>query len=179
MAKLVTAKRRESQSDKTKIYIQTFIMVPSVLMGMVALIVGYGGIVFTFMQDALTGLMLLDSTGLLFFGALLGWGHARYQYYLFMTYPEYYAGHFQLFTRGPRRKRRKKEPRQNMTRHPQPQPQPVAHYGIYAAGAGALISSIVFPIATGRLNVYAAIFLPFAGYFNAKFLVWRRRVRQM
>ena len=120
---------------------------------------------------------MLDSTGLLFFGVLLGWGHARYQHHLFLTYPEYYAGHFQLLTQGARRKRRKKEPRQNVLEYSQPHP--VVHYGIYAAGAAALIAAIVFPIATGRLNVYAAVFLPFAGYFNAKFLVWRRRVRQM
>ncbi len=177
MAKLITAKRRESKADKTKTYVQTFIMVPSVLMGMVSLIVGYGGIVFTFMQDTFTGLTLLDSTGLLFFGALLGWGHARYQHHLFLTYPEHYAGHFQLLTQGARRKRRKKAPRQHTLQHPQPQP--IMHYGIYAVGAAMLIIAIVYPIATGRLNVYAAVFLPFAGYFNAKFLVWRRRMRQM
>ncbi len=85
MAKLITPKRRESKADRTKTYVQTFIMVPSVLMGMVALITGYGGIIFSFMQDKLTGLTLLDSTGLLFFGALLGWGHARYQHHLFLT----------------------------------------------------------------------------------------------
>tara|TARA_B100000315_G_scaffold260404_1_gene321481 strand:+ start:5007 stop:5540 length:534 start_codon:yes stop_codon:yes gene_type:complete len=176
MAKLITEKRLENKADRTKTYIQTFIMVPSVLMGMVSLIVGYGGIIFTFMQDALTGLTLLDSTGLLFFGVLLGWGHARYQQHLFLTYPEHYAGHFQLLTPGARRKRRKKEPRHNVREYPKPHA--AVHYGIYAAGAAALIASIVFPIATDRLNVYAAIFLPLAGYFNAKFLVWRRRMRQ-
>jgi hypothetical protein len=177
MAKLITAKRRESKADRTKTYVQTFIMVPSVLMGMVALIAGYGGIIFSFMQDTLTGLTLLDSTGLLFFGALLGWGHARYQHHLFLTYPEHYAGHFHLLMQGARKKRRKKSPRHNTLQHEKPQP--VMHYGVNAAGAGMLITAIVYPIATGRLNVYAAIFLPFAGYFNAKFLVWRKRVRQM
>ncbi len=177
MAKLITPKRRESKADRTKTYVQTFIMVPSVLMGMVALITGYGGIIFSFMQDKLTGLTLLDSTGLLFFGALLGWGHARYQHHLFLTYPEHYAGHFQLLTQGARRKRRKKLPRHTPLQHEKPQP--VMHYGVYAVGAGMLITAIVYPIATGRLNVYAAIFLPFAGYFNAKFLVWRKRIRQM
>lgn len=178
MAKLVTAKRRESKTDRTKTYVQTFIMVPSVLMGMVALLVGYGGIVFSYMQDTLTGLTLLDSSGLLFFGALLGWGHARYQHHLFFTYPEHYASHFQLLTQGSRRKRRKKEPRQHTALQHQ-KPQPVMHYGVYAVGASMLLVAIIFPIATGRLNVYAAVFLPFAGYFNAKFLVWRRRVRKM
>ena len=177
MTKLITTKRRENKADARKTYIQTFIMVPSVLLGMVSLIVGYGGIIFTFMADKLTGTTLLDSTGLLFFGALLGWGHARYQHRLFLLYPEYYASHFQLLTKGGRKKRRKKEPGQNLTQHPKPQP--LLHYGVYLAGAGALVASIIFPIATSRLNVYAAIFLPFAGYFNGKFLVWRRRLKKM
>jgi uncharacterized membrane protein len=177
MPKLVTVKRREGKADKRKTYIQTFIMVPSVLMGMVALIVGYGGIIFTYMQDRLSGLTLLDSTGLLFFGAFLGWAHARYQHHLFLTFPEHYAGHFQLLTQGARRKRRKKAPRQQDTQHEKPEP--VMHYGVYLLGTTMLITAIVFPISTGRLNVYAAIFLPFAGYFNAKFLVWRRRLREM
>lgn len=178
MAKLATAKRREGKTDRVRTYVQAFIMVPSVLMGMVSLIVGYGGIIFTFMRDELTGSTLLDSTGLLCFGALLGWGHARYQHHIFLTFPEHYAGHFQLFTRGARGRRMKKDRRQHFGQQAQ-QPHPVVHYGVYAAGVAALATSIVYPISTGRLNPYASIFLPFAGYFNAKFLVWRRRVKQI
>src|SRR6058998_3122878 len=91
MPKILTAHRREDERERARLYLKSRLMLPTIPLGMVTLLAGYGDIVLMWVQDQLTPQALLGSTILFLCGAVWGWGHARYERYLLGTCPEYFA----------------------------------------------------------------------------------------
>src|SRR5438445_2798785 len=91
MPKILTARRREDERDRARLYLKSRLMLPTIPLGMVALLAGYGDMAVMWMQDELSPRALLGSTILFGGGAVWGWGHARYERYLVATCPEYLA----------------------------------------------------------------------------------------
>src|SRR5947209_7093829 len=82
MPKILTARRREDERERARLYLKSRLMLPTIPLGMVTLLAGYGDIVLMWVQNQLTPQALLGSTILFLCGAVWGWGHARYERYL-------------------------------------------------------------------------------------------------
>src|SRR2546422_5671708 len=91
MPKILTARRREDERERARLYLKSRLMLPTIPLGMVTLLAGYADVVLMWIQDQLTPRALLGSTILFLCGAVWGWGHARYERYLLGTCPEYFA----------------------------------------------------------------------------------------
>src|SRR5256712_14171225 len=84
-------------------------MLATIPLGMVTLLAGYGDIVLMWVQNQLTPQALLGSTILFLWGAVWGWGHARYERYLLGTCPEYFARKQKLLEAAKEYKRMKRD----------------------------------------------------------------------
>src|SRR5438105_451131 len=91
MPKIVTAKRREDERERAKMYLKSRLMMPTIPLGMVTLLAGYGDLAVLWFQDKLIPQILMGSTLLFTCGAGWGWGHVRYERYLLAACPEYLA----------------------------------------------------------------------------------------
>src|SRR5256886_15587670 len=91
MPKILTDHRREDERERARLYLKSRLMLPTIPLGMVTLLAGYGDIVLMWVQDQLTPQALLGSTILFLCGAVWGWGHAWYERYLLGTCPAYFA----------------------------------------------------------------------------------------
>ena len=142
-------------------------MLPTIPLAMVTLLTGYGSLGFMWFEDSLT-LQAAGASFVLFLaGAVLGWGQVWYERYLVRTCPEYLARKQKVLDAAKEYKR----PRRDL-----PIGGPV-HSGrrvvllAYALGViGMLALSLTF---VEKMGVYPAFFLPWAGYFNAKVILWR------
>jgi hypothetical protein len=119
-------------------------------------------------QDSLT-LQALGISFLLFVaGVALGWGQVRYERYLVQTCPEYLARKQKVLDAAKEYKRPKRDLAIGGPHHPGRRIAVLA----YALGVlGMLALSITF---VNQVGVYPAFFLPWAGYFNAKVILWRQ-----
>ena len=167
MPKIVTARRREDERDRARLYLKSRLMLPTIPLGMVALLAGYGDMAAMWMQDELTPRALMGSTVLFFGGAVWGWGHARYERYLVATCPEYLARKQKTLDAA---KDYKKVRRGVSTAGPD-HPGRRFVLAMYVAGILAQCGMTLYYLA--QVDAYAAIFLPWAGYFNAKVIFWR------
>jgi hypothetical protein len=142
-------------------------MFPTIPLGMVTLLAGYGGVAMMWFHDELTPRALLGSTLIFFFGAILGWGHVRYERYLVRTCPEYLARKQKLLEAAKEFKRARREV---------PGTGPI-HGGrrmVLAAYAVGIVAQFgVTAYYLEQVGVYPAVFLPWAGYFNARVIFWR------
>ncbi len=168
MTKIITSRHRASEAERARQYIKSRLMLPTIPLAMVTLLTGYGSLAFMWSQDTLT-LQVLESSFVLFLaGVGLGWGQVRYERYLVRTCPEYLARKQKVLDAAKEHKRPKRD-------FPIGGP---AHAGrravllAYALGViGMLSLSITF---VDKLGVYPAFFLPWAGYLNAKVILWRQ-----
>lgn len=167
MPKIVTARRREDERDRARLYLKGRLMLPTIPLGMVALLAGYGDMAVMWMQDELTPSALLGSTTLFFGGAVWGWGHARYERYLVGTCPEYLARKQKILDAAKDYKKVKRDAPTLGPDHPGRRFVPA----LYVVGILAQVGGTVYYFS--QLGAYAAIFLPWAGYFNAKVIAWR------
>ena len=167
MPKIVTAKRREGEVERARLYLKGRLMFPTIPLGMVALLAGYGGVALMWFQDELTPGALLGSTLLFFFGVTLGWCHVRYERYLVKAYPEYLARKQKLLDAAKEFKRSKRDLPNTTPDHAGRRLVLIA----YALGACAQFG--VGGYYLDQVGVYPAFFLPWAGYFIAKVIFWR------
>lgn len=168
MPKILTVRRREEEGERARLYIKSRLMLPTIPLGMVGLIAGYGGIVLMWMQDELTPTALYGSVMLFLAGAVWGWAHARYERYLVAVCPEYLARKFKQLEAAKEYRRVKRDVASAGPIH-----KGRRFVGLfYVVGICAQIAMTVYFIET--VGVYAAVFLPWAGYFNAKVLFWRK-----
>ena len=167
MPKIVTAKRREDEMDRARLYLKSRLMFPTIPLGMVTLLVGYGSVGLMWIQDELTPKVLLGSTILFVSGALWGWGHARYDRFLVRTCPDYLARKQKLLEAAKVMKRAKKDAAGAGPSHPGRRMVVAA----YAIGVCAQLGLTVYYLPT--VGVYPAVFLPWAGYLNAKVIALR------
>ena len=167
MPKIATARRREDEMERARLYLKARLMLPTIPLGMVSLLAGYGGIVMMWVQDNLSPQALYSSTVLFLFGALWGWGHARYERYLVTVCPEYLARKLKLLEAAKEHKRMKRDvPRAGL-----------GHRGrrfiLAAYGIGICTQFGMTAYFLDQVGAYPAFFLPWAGYFNAKVIFWR------
>ncbi len=109
MPKILTARRREDERERARLYLKSRLMLPTIPLGMVTLLAGYADVVLMWIQDQLTPRALLGSTILFLCGAVWGWGHARYERYLLETCPEYFARKQKLLEAAKEYKRVKRD----------------------------------------------------------------------
>ena len=153
--------------ERARLYLKSRLMLPTIPLGMVALLAGYGGIVMMWIQDELSPRAVLSSTVLFFVGAIWGWGHARYERYLVTVCPEYLARKLKLLEAAKEYKRPKRDVPSAGPIHRGRRFVPAA----YALGICAQVGMTVYFV--DQVGVYPAFFLPWAGYFNAKVICWR------
>ena len=167
MPKIVTARRREDERDRARLYLKSRLMLPTIPLGMVALLAGYGDMALMWMQDELTPTAVLGSSILFFCGAVWGWGHARYERYLVAACPEYLARKQKILDAARDYKKVKRDAPTAGPGHPGRRFVPAW----YVAGVLAQLGITLYYLP--QVGAYAAIFLPWAGYFNAKVIYWR------
>ncbi len=167
MPKIVTARRREDERDRARLYLKSRLMLPTIPLGMVTLLAGYGDMAVMWMQDELTPSALMGSTILFFGGAVWGWGHARYNRYLVATCPEYLARKQKVLAAAKDYKKVKRDTQASGPDHPG------RRFVLAMYGVGILTQCGVTLYYLGQLGTYSAVFLPWAGYFNAKVIFLR------
>ena len=168
MAKIITSRHRATETERARQYIKSRLMLPTIPLAMVTLLTGYGSLAFMWFQDSLTLQALGASMVLFVAGAALGWGQVRYDRYLVRTCPEYLAGRQKVLDAAKEYKRPKRGVSAGGPQHPGRRVVLLA----YALGImGMLALSIIFMRTVG---VYAAFFVPWAGYLNAKVVLWRQ-----
>lgn len=167
MPKILTARQREAGLERARLYLKARLMMPTIPLGMVTLLIGYGGIGALWFQDKLTPQVLIDSTALFVCGGFWGWAHARYDRYLLRTCPEYLARKQKILDAAKEYKRVKRDVPTAGPRHPGRS----LVLAAYVVGICAQFGLSFYFI--DQLEVYAAVFLPWAGYFNAKVIFMR------
>jgi hypothetical protein len=165
--KIVTARRREDERERARLYLKSRLMLPTIPLGMVALLAGYGNLALMWMQDELTPSALTGSTILFFWGAVWGWGHARYERYLVAACPEHLARKQKILEAAKDYKKTRRDAPSAGPAHPGRRFVPAMYV------VGILAQFGVTGYYLGQIGAYAAIFLPWAGYFNAKVIFWR------
>ena len=165
--KIITSRHRESESERARLYLKSRLMLPTIPLAMVTLLSGYGSLAVMWFQDTLTAEVLLGSTVLFVIGAVFGWAQVRYERYLIRTCPEYLARKHKLLEAAKEYKRPKRD---LPTEGPKHRGRRVVVLG-HALGVLAMLAMSVTLV--GKVGVYAAFFLPWAGYFNAKVIFWR------
>jgi hypothetical protein len=167
MPKIITSRHRQSETERARLYLKTRLMLPTIPLGMVALLTGYGSLVFMWFQDTLTGQAIVGSTMLFVVGVVLGWAHVRYERYLLKTCPEYLARKYKVLEAAKEYKRPKRDLPTGGPMHP-------GRHVVLVAYAVGVIAMLAVSIAlVDKVGVYPAFFLPWAGYFNAKVIFWR------
>jgi len=146
MPKILTAHRREDERERARLYLKSRLMLPTIPLGMVTLLAGYGDIVLMWIQDQLTPQALR---------------------YLLGTCPEYFARKQKLLEAAKEYKRMKRDLPAAGPLHPGRR----FVVAMYVVGIASQAGISLYYL--GHLGVYAAIFLPWAGYFNAKVIFWR------
>ena len=167
MPKIVTARHREDVRERARLYLKSRIMMPTIPLGMVGLLAGYGGVAWMWVQDELTPDVLTGSTALFFWGAAWGWGHARYERYLVATCPEHLARKQKILEAAKDYKKTRRDAPSAGPTHPG------RRFVLAMYVVGILAQFGITGYYLGKIGAYAAIFLPWAGYFNAKVIFWR------
>ena len=169
MGRLVTVKKVEAEQKKAVQYVKASMLYPSVLIGLISLILGYGALIYLLFKGRFFANLIADSLVLLGFGILLGWLQYRYHHFLLEHYPEYYA----------ERHRRTELMRSGRLRKIEIASKPV-HRGrwiipyLYLVAFIGLLALVIYYVP--RLNTLSAVFLPLAGFYNARFFCWKRRL---
>lgn len=167
MPRIITARKAEAERDRADHYIRQAVLVPSALLGFAALVFGYGAVIYLLFNKPATA-VVIDSSVLLLLGAAAGLAQAFYQGFLFRTYPDHFA-----------RKQRRREMLRSGNVRKLAVVDPIAHPGrglvvlSYAVLFGLYVWGAV--VYASKLNTVAAVFLPFAGFYNARFFYWKRR----
>ncbi len=167
MGKIITGKRKENEAHLAENYIRTYILFPSGLLGLLAMIIGILALVYQLVIETYDVWTFGKSSGLIVAGILLGWGQTRYHRYLFRTFPEFWAS--RMRTSGVRRAQRLKKVSTDVK---------VEHAGralvplAYVMGIGCLLGLSAWSFSSGSLDYMAAFALPWAGFFWGKLFTW-------
>ena len=167
MPRIITSRHREGEIERARLYMKSRLMLPTIPLAMVTLLTGYGALAMMWFQDTLTAEALLGSTLLFVLGAILGWGHVRYERYLVKASPEYFARKHKLLEAAKAYRRPKRD---LPTEGPHHRGRQWAIPMYLVAGMGMLAMSIWL---ASKVGVYPAFLLPWAGYLNAKVIFWR------
>lgn len=171
MPKFITVKKTENEQQQAARYLKNSLVYSSALIGLISLILGYGGVVYLFFKSGPLPQLLTDSLILLSIGLVAGLLQAGYQHFLYKTRPEYFADRM-----------RRAELRLSRQLKKLGDPVRVEHRGRWAVPYVYLIGWIGFlaliAVYLSKLNVVSAVFLPLAGFFNARFFYLKRFVNK-
>ena len=168
MAKVITAKRVESDIDKAHDYIRTHILFPSSLLGLIAMVVGVLGLLYQLIMGTYVLETFTFSSGLLLVGVSLGWGVTKYQKFILREYPTFFPSRVKTGAQRSFRKMKKAAPEVSLD-HPGRGLVPV----FYLLGIIALVGLSVYCVFVGVLDGLPAFALPWAGFFWAKMFFWK------
>lgn len=173
MPHFVTVKKAEHERQQAAQYLKNSILYPSALIGLISLILGYGGVGYLIFKGRPLTNLLIHSLILLCAGLSLGLLQALYHHYLLRSHPEYFADRVrrsQLRLSGQIKKVKKIG-----------DPVRVQHLGRWAVPYLYLLVWIglifLVVIYTPRLNTFSAVFLLLAGFNNARFFYLKRLVK--
>ncbi|MBI3595719.1 MAG: hypothetical protein HY203_01035 [Nitrospirae bacterium] len=171
MPKFITVKKTEQEQQQAARYLKNSLVYSSALIGLISLILGYGGVIYLIFKSRPLTQLLTDSLILLSAGLVAGLVQAGYQHYLYKTHPEYFADRM-----------RRAELRLSRQLKKLGDPVRVDHWGrwavpyLYLVGWAAFLALIV--VYLSKLNVVSVVFLPLAGFFNARFFYLKRFVKK-
>lgn len=169
MPKLVTVLRPEKIQEQARIYVKSYILMPSGVVGLVCMLGGLGSLGYQLLANhTYTWVTFLASSGLIGVGAFCGWAQTRYHRYLLANFPEVYAARM----------------RTAVTRHTkkakaEPEVPSIDHAGrgfvpvISVAGAALIFGASTAAMLQGDLDPLPAVLMPWAGFYWAKLFGWR------
>jgi hypothetical protein len=167
MPKIISAHRYESEQEKAREYVRTFILFPSSLLGLICMVAGGAAMLYQFFTSAYSWTMFLETMALIALGVIVGWSQTRYHRYLLDAHPQHFAARLRTFSRtGTKRPRTESGP---ALTHRGRRWVPLA----YALGVGLLIAAGAAVFFGGHTGFVAAFLLPWAGFFWAKTFFWR------
>lgn len=170
MVRVLTARKAEFEQQKAVQFIKASIIYPSALLGLISIVLGYGTLIYLLFKGRHFANIMIDSFVLLGIGIVLGWAHYRYQRFLFEHHPGYYAER----RRKAERIRTGHSRKFQVIEKPQHQGRWLIPYLYVVLLMGA--TAVVITYAT-RLNAISAVFLLLTGYYNVRFLSWKRKLR--
>ncbi len=168
MPKVITARRQDDETEKAQEFVRTYILFPSSLLGLIAIVVGVIALGFQLWSGTYGWETFTYSSGLIVAGVLLGLIQTKYQQYLLREFPGYFANRMKAYTQRSIRKAKKAVSDVS-----------IEHRGRglvplwYLLGIVTFFTLSGFAVATGFLEPVAAIALPWAGYFWAKMFFWK------
>jgi hypothetical protein len=168
MPKVITARRQEDETDKAQEYVRTYILFPSSLLGLIAVVVGVIALGVQMWSGTYGWETFTYSSGLIVAGVLLGLMQTKYQQYLLREFPGYFANRMKAYTQRSLRKAKKAVSEIE-----------IEHRGRgfvplwYGLGILLVLTLSGLAVATGFLGPVAAFALPWAGYFWAKMFFWK------
>ena len=169
MVRIATVKKVESEQKRAVQYVRNTLVYPSAMIGLIAIITGYGALIYRMFQGGNLPVIIMDSLVLLIVGITLAILQFLYHRFLFQKFPDYYA------SRGKRTEQLRAKQIKKMVTVEKP-----THRGrwlvpyVYLLAYSGSIAMIVFYAL--RLNPLSAFFLPIAGFHNVRFLLWRRKL---
>ena len=171
MPRFVTVKKAEHERLQAARYVKNSVLYPSAVIGLISLILGYGGVIYLIFKGRPMTDLFTHSLILLCAGLLLGVFQALYQHYLLRSHPEYFSDRVH-----------RTELRLSGRAKKIGDPVTVAHRGRWAVPylylLGWIVSIALIVIYTPRLNTFSAIFLLLAGFHNARFFYLKRVVQK-
>ena len=169
MPKFITVKKAENERQQAAQYLKTSLVYPSALMGLIGLVLGYGGVIYLMIIGKPMMELLSASLVLLTSGLLLGLLQAFYQHYLFRSHHEVFSD------RVHRNKLRMSGQVKKIG-----DPVTAKHTGrwavpyIYLIGWAGFVSLVI--LHAEKLNYFSSIFLVLAGFHNARFFYLKRLI---
>ena len=91
MGKVITAKRKESSVEQAEAYIKTYILFPSGLLGLLAMIIGILALVYQLIIETYDEWTFAKSSLLIVVGIIFGWMQTRYHRYILRESPEFFS----------------------------------------------------------------------------------------
>jgi hypothetical protein len=172
MPKFITVKKAEQEQHQADRYLKNSLVQSSALIGLISLILGYGGVIYLIFKGKPMTELLTDSLVLLCSGLGFGLFQAVYLHYLYRSHSEYFADRMrrtEMRLSGQIRKIKKIG-----------DPVRVEHAGrwavpyLYLLGWSGFLGLVY--IYAPKLNIISAIFLLLAGFHNARFFYLKRLV---
>lgn len=168
MPKIITPKRRETETDRARQYVKTHILFPSGLLGLIFMVAGTAALIHQFLTETYGWQPFVETSCLLLAGLVTGWAQTRYHKYLLREFPAHFAARMKLFSQASL-KRQKREVLAQPLEHPGRALVPWAYLlGILAVLAVSAVTAI-----WGHVYYVAAFFMPWIGFFWAKMFFWR------
>ncbi len=168
MAKIITTKRAEGEAERAKEYVKTHILFPSGILGLILMISGMASLGYQFLVLTYSWHTFLESTVLFALGAVLGWGQTRYHRFILHTHPDFFSNRMKSVSRS-KKMRGKREPASSALIHKGRELVPF----LYIGGAMLLFGATMVSFTYGHVSPWAALLLPWAGFFWAKLFFWR------